>query len=67
MPTRALGDDAYNLSASCAATEDFPTPPFPEQMMMMCLMQLKRLETGVSCTAAMDAEEIGILPVADLI
>ncbi len=54
IPTLASGDEVYSVRASCAATEDFPTPPFPEQIMMMCLMQFKRRETGVSCTAVIE-------------
>jgi hypothetical protein len=54
MPIFASGDETYSVSASCAATEDLPTPPLPEQTMMMCLMWLKRRETGVS---VIDAEE----------
>ncbi len=53
---RASGNDVYNVRASWTATEDLPTPPFPEQTMMICLMQLNRLETGVFCTAAIEAK-----------
>jgi hypothetical protein len=54
MPTLASGDEVYSVRASCAAMEDLPTPPFPEQIMMMCLMRLNRRETGVSCAVVID-------------
>jgi hypothetical protein len=53
-----LGDDEYRERASCAATEDFPTPPLPEQTMIMCLMRFNRLETGVSESG--DATAMGV-------
>src|SRR5258707_12915634 len=54
IPTLASGEEGYSVRASCAATEDFPTPPFPEQIMMMRLMQFKRRDTGESCTAVIE-------------
>lgn len=46
-------------------TEDLPTPPLPEQTIMMCLIDLKRRATGVSCSAAIQvavkSQEIQIL------
>lgn len=51
IPTRAVGDDPCSESASCADTDDLPTPPFPEQTMMMCFTLCSRRATGVSRAA----------------
>lgn len=58
-----VGDDAWRLNASCVETDDFPTPPFPEQTMMMCLTDCSRRETGVSCTVmVVDSDVITTTP-----
>ena len=55
IPTRAVGDDARSESASCVDTDDLPTPPLPEQTMMMCLTCRSRRPTGVSSTGLLMA------------
>jgi hypothetical protein len=48
MPTRVVGDDACKLSASCADTDDLPTPPLPEQTIMNRLISFSRRAVAVS-------------------
>ena len=53
-PTRADGDEALRDNASWTDTEDLPTPPLPEQTMMICLTCCNRRATGVSAAEAME-------------
>lgn len=65
IPTLAVGEELRRERASCAETEDLPTPPFPEQTMMMCLTCCKRRATGVSAVEAI-VDEIELQNVQNL-
>lgn len=37
MLSLTLNPDSLNVNANCVATVDFPTPPFPDNISIICL------------------------------
>lgn len=61
MPTRVVGVEERRVRASWVEMEDLPTPPFPEQTMIMFLTCCKRRPTGVSVSEAILMEGLDVV------